>query len=450
VLGLINPVTGTELLPSQCQGELTADRLGNKLQPFSQFAPRLSATYDLMGNGKTQIHSSYSLYYSTKITLANALGNLGAVTLSWGNMANSGACSGSSTSCWQDLNFDGFVQANELSWVSGGIAPGVRPPSGGGSFNRDTGQLQVGLNTVDKSAKIGRTREAIVGMQHELIPNLAVGVDYVYRNYDRGTATYSEGLQPGCETSTTIPCVGPGFPIYAIYTVRNTYTDPVTGISAPYYTATPGTIVPTGLPSITMTSLDYTVYRGVILQATKRFSDRWQMNTSVTLQRSNPFDVYYTNPTGREFNHNHSSLARYLFKMSGAYALPYGLMVSGNLNINDGANRGLSIDGPGDDFDTGARTPGGNAIEANYSELDFQNNGTTRLKAVKLLDMGVSKTFALRGGKNRLKVMVDAFNLFNINTITDWESDNRSEIDFTAPSRIVPPRVIRFGMTIGF
>jgi hypothetical protein len=120
------------------------------------------------------------------------------------------------------------------------------------------------------------------------------------------------------------------------------------------------------------------------------------------------------------------------------------------LNINDGANRTLIIDGPGDDFDTGARTPGGNVIEANYDTLEFQTDGTTRNQAVKLLDLGLSKTFGLRGGRNRLKVMVDAFNILNVNTVTDWESDNRSSIDFTAPSSIVPPRVIRFGAQFGF
>jgi hypothetical protein len=46
--------------------------------------------------------------------------------------------------------------------------------------------------------------------------------------------------------------------------------------------------------------------------------------------------------------------------------------------------------------------------------------------------------------------MVDAFNILNVNTVTDWESDNRSSIDFTAPSSIVPPRVIRFGAQFGF
>ena len=52
-------------------------------------------------------------------------------------------------------------------------------------------------NNVDPSAELGRTREAIVGIQHELISNLAVGVDYIYRKYDKGTATYTQGYQPG-------------------------------------------------------------------------------------------------------------------------------------------------------------------------------------------------------------------------------------------------------------
>jgi hypothetical protein len=199
-----------------------------------------------------------------------------------------------------------------------------------------------------------------------------------------------------------------------------------------------------------MTNQDYQTYQGVILQANKRFSDRWQLNTSVTIQQNPGYDVYFTNPTGVEFNHGISTIAPYLFKMSGAYAAGWGIMVSGNFNMNAGANRGLTIDGPGDDFDTGARTPGGNVIEANYEELEFQNDGTTRLKAIKLLDMGVSKTFALRGGKNRLKVMVDAFNILNVNTITGYGSNNRSESDFIAPDSIVPPRVIRFGAQFSF
>ena len=69
------------------------------------------------------------------------------------------------------------------------------------------GVLLPAGNIVDQSAQIGRTREAIVGMQHELIANLAVGVDFIYRKYDRGTTTYTIGYQPG----------GPNGSLSAIY-----------------------------------------------------------------------------------------------------------------------------------------------------------------------------------------------------------------------------------------
>ncbi len=455
-----HPGTGAQLLPAQCQDETDiSPDTGKKLRPFSQFAPRFSATYDLLGNGKTQVHASYSLYFATKITLANQLNNLGFIGLSWGNMTDNGLCSTTqNASCWQDLNLDGFVTPNELSWVLGGTGGGGNPqpgnanagiPSGPGRFNIQTGALTPNRNAVDDSAQIGRTREGIVGLQHELIPNLAVGVDYIYRNYDRGTTGYNVGQQPGCATSTTMPCVSPGYPLTAIYTVRNIYTDPVTGISAPYYTATPGTVLTTGLATVTMTNLNYQIYKGVIVTANKRYSDRWQMQASVTIQTNPNFTNYTANPTGLEFTQGVSSINRYLFKLNGAYSLPYGVTVSGNLNVNDGANRSLSINGPGT-IPLGSVSATGATQTIQYNTLAFQNTGTTRFQPVKLLDMGVSKTFALRGGKNRLKVMLDGFNLFNINTVTGWNSNNMSTTGFTQPSNIVPPRVVRFGAQFGF
>jgi hypothetical protein len=462
VMGLINPNTGTELLPAQCEDPRDVDPVtGKPLEPFSQWAPRVSATYDLVGNGKTQVHASYSLYFATKITLANAIGNLGGVTASWGNMQDNGLCATNvNTSCWQDLNLDGFVQGNELSWVVGGL-PGMSPggtriPSFTGNFNADTGVLNPGGNTVDPSAQIGRTREAIAGVQHELIPNLAIGVDYVYRNYDHGTAGYLRGYQPGCESHAEVPCVGVGFPLSQIYSVRNTYTDPITGISAPYYTVPAGTVIPgNSLGTITVTNLSYDVYHGVILTANKRFSDRWQMNASVTIQTNPGYspEGSFTNRTGVEFTNGISNIERYLFKMSGAYSLPWGFMVSGNLNVNDGGNRTLSINGPGSVPLCGAPNAcasGSQTTGNTYNTLNFQPTGTTRLSPTKLLDLGLSKTFALRGGKNRLKVMLDAFNVFNINTIRGYSSNNLSNASFGAPNSIVPPRVVRFGAQFGF
>jgi len=46
--------------------------------------------------------------------------------------------------------------------------------------------------------------------------------------------------------------------------------------------------------------------------------------------------------------------------------------------------------------------------------------------------------------------MTDLFNVFNINTITGFNSNNRSLAGFTQPSGLVPPRVFRIGGSINF
>ena len=70
--------------------------------------------------------------------------------------------------------------------------------------------------------------------------------------------------------------------------------------------------------------------------------------------------------------------------------------------------------------------------------------------ARELLDLGAQKVFTFRGGKNRLKVMFDAFNVLNVNTITGYASNTLSSSNFNAPSAIIPPRVFRVGAQIVF
>src|SRR5262249_30210814 len=139
------------------------------------------------------------------------------------------------------------------------------------------------------------------------------------------------------------------------------------------------------------------------------FSNRWQMNTSVTMQTNPAYSPLgsYTNPTGVEFSNGRSTLARYIFKMSGMVQLPMGINASANLNINDGPNRTLTINGPGAVFN------GLNQSTLNVTSLEFQPRGTTRLAPTKLLDVEISKVIAFRGGRNRVTLTLDAFNIFN-------------------------------------
>ena len=423
-----------DILPSSCENATNVDpTTGKKLQAFSNFAPRLSVTYDIFGNGKTSVHASYSYYFATKITLANSLSGLySQPALTWGANQSSGACSTTAGApCWNDANKDSVIQINELIGA---------PTSSNSRYNTTTGVFAPAGNLVDPSAKIARTREVVAGLQHELISNLAVGVDYIYRKYDRGTAGFSVGYQPGS-----------GNNLASLYnpTVQ-TYTDPVTGLSAPYYITCTGCVRPSGLASITLTSTGYQIYHGVDFTVTKRFSNKWQANVAVTVQKNPGYlpDYTFTNPTGVQFSDGASTIARYLIKASGAYQLPFDIMLAANLNINDGATRTLSINGPGSVY--GGVTTTGAANPISYGTLAFETAGTTRFKPTELLDLSAQKVINFRGGKNRLKLMVDAFNVFNTNTILGYGSNNRSAGTFTAPSSLVPPRVFRIGGSISF
>ena len=422
-----------DLLPSQCDNATQTDpTTGKKIPSFANLAPRASVTYDVFGNGKTSVHASYSYYFQTKITLANSLSGLTGAYLQWGANQSSGACSTTAgASCWNDANHDSLVQINELI--------GTPTPSST-RFNLTTGVLGAAGNLVDDGVKIARTREIVAGVQHELIANLALGVDYIYRKYDRGQGSYSVGYQPGS-----------GNNLASLYnpTVQ-TYTDPITGLSAPYYVTCTGCVRPSGLASITMNTPGYQIYHGVDFTVTKRFSNKWQANVAVTLQKNPNYSPEYTftNPTGVQFSDGATTIARYLIKASAAYQLPWDIMLAGNLNINDGATRTLSINGPGSVY--GGVTTTGAASTISYGTLAYETAGNTRLKPTELLDLSMQKVVSFRGGKNRLKLMVDGFNVFNTNTILGFSSNNRSSSLFSSPSTIVPPRVFRIGASITF
>jgi len=424
-----------DLLPGQCEGELTGGLSpitgqNEKLRAFSQFSPRMSLTYDVFGNGKTAAKVTGSYYYATKITLANALSGLGGVGLTWGANQTSGACSTvANSTCWNDANRDGFIQRPELLGTPNFPAEFVN------------GVLVAAGNRVAEDAKLSRTREMTIGLSHELISNLAVGADYIYRRYDLGTQAYTIGFEPGAA----------GFPQSNIYNAAPlVHTDPVTGKTANYYTVQQGLTRPSG-PTITKSSLDYETYQGVDLTLNKRYSDKWQLNIAVTIQKRNDYDVFFTNPTGVDLFDGINTGSRYLLKVNGSYDLPWGIMASTNFNMNDGANRNMSINGPGQVY-------GGTSGTITYNTLNFEQGGTTRLERTVLWDAGLNKTFTFRGGQNRVKFTLDGFNILNSAPVLGFSSNNLSSLGTASNpvipaeriNSILPPRVFRAGITLWF
>ena len=221
----------------------------------------------------------------------------------------------------------------------------------------------------------------------------------------------------------------------------------MTGQTAPYYTICDGCTRPSGVGTILMTNPNYQIYHGVDMTATKRFSNRWQMQTALTIQNNPNYfpdgSATFINPTNRPFQEGISTIEPWIFKLQGSYTLPWDIIVSGNLNMNQGATRTLTINGPGQVY-------GGTTGTITYDTLEFTSRNEQRFDPIKLLDVGVQKVFQFNGGRQRIKLILDGFNMFNVNTITAYVSGNQSLAGFTQPSTIVSPRVFRVGTQLGF
>jgi hypothetical protein len=164
------------------------------------------------------------------------------------------------------------------------------------------------------------------------------------------------------------------------------------------------------------------------------------------VQKRNDYTVDggFTDPQNVEYGNGVSNLARYIFKLNGSYDLPWGVTASMNLNVNDGATRTMIINGPGNVFG------GVGQSLISRSTIQFQENNTTRFERTQLLDLSLQKTFSFRGGQNRIKVMIDGFNMLNTPTVLGYSSNNLSLTTNTRVSNIIPPRVFRIGAQINF
>jgi hypothetical protein len=200
-----------------------------------------------------------------------------------------------------------------------------------------------------------------------------------------------------------------------------------------------------------MTNPDYQIYKGVDITATKRYSNKWQMQASATIQTNPNYfpeeSATFIDPQNREWRNGFSTIPRWNVKVNGSYTLPWDVSASANYNAIEGASRTTTINGPGAVY--GGVNSSGASTTINRTTLEFEPRGDTRLDPVQLLDLGLQKNFRFKEGR-ALRVMFDAFNVFNVNTITTFSSGNRSLAGFTQPTVIVAPRVFRIGARLAF
>ena len=413
-----------DLLPAQCfEG---ADRNVN----FSDISPRLSATYDLFGSGKTVLKGGFAQYYGQGVGLSGALSLLGAIAVTFQNTT--------SRTCWDDANGDTIVQGNELHPEVPGC--GVFPSS----FDPETSLRTQTLNEVDPNLKNDRSTEVTAGIEHELLPNFAVGVNYIHRKYDR----FRSNIRIGETKDMWVPrewtdadAIAEGM-------------EPPSQFGLPsdgwiFYEFNPNLVRPPGIFRFQNVEEERR-YDGVDFTVTKRFSDRWMMNSAITVQRRIDDPNFCFDCTNNDKNEGFNNQTLYVVKLNGMYAFPGGWNASANLQIQEGGNRGIEFEGPPDGFRSGGISPNtGNPLTLDEVEFDAYPVRTVLEPVQHLLDAQVTKSFDLRGGRNRLNLIFSVFNVLNANTARSFEND-LNDNDFGDITSILPPRVARVQASITF
>jgi hypothetical protein len=367
---------------------------------YANVSPRLGVTYDVTGTGRTIAKASAAIYYGQGIFTAEEL--------------MPGADITTVRFPWRDLNNDRFVQRGELDLQRLLFFSGNYDPGNPTSTSTPT--------TIDPNLDNDRTSEMLAAVEHELLPNMAVGVTYIWRRYDRLTWSPRVGLS----SDDYIP-VTRSFSCGNDTCEQSTY--------AITYYQLPFTIPAADL----LTNRDFhRTHHGWELTVRRRFTGRWMANGSLGFNDTRQHIRDYEDPSNvRMFDNaqDNELNSRWIAKLTGAYELPFGVRLAGFLHARQGYPFARTIRSP-------ARTGGIGRVNVHVAAY-----GTTRLDDLIVLDLRAEKTFTM--GRVRATGSLDVFNLGNASTVLQREGI-QNVANANAVVEILAPRIARLGVRFAF
>jgi hypothetical protein len=367
--------------------------------------PRVSAIYDITGDGKTAAKASAGRYY---YILSTGGGGVSSVN----HNANY-----SETYGWNDANGDHKFQLGEQTG-----APVV-------SAVVVNGQVAT---SIDPSFRRPYTDEYSLALDRELMANTKLSVVYTYRREKFPQVT----INPDSPYATTLTtAVDPG-----LDGAIGTADDGTYG----YYARTSAL----NRSVITNDPTQVQSYKGIEFTVTKRLSNRWQMLAGYTLSKNELNGVsldtspnFLINANGNITNTANADRPNQ-FKLTGMYILPWhDVIVSGNFSAQQGPPITRQI----------SRAVGFSTNQI----INLEPLGNTRLDTLNKVDVRLGKLFKFN--TRSFEASVDFDNLLNADTI--WSVRNRTEAtsftdpttgqkatlqQFLSPVAILAPRTVVF------
>jgi hypothetical protein len=285
--------------------------------------------------------------------------------------------------------------------------------------------------------------EATAGIETQLPGAIRVGAMFHYRTNrdqfgDRNNAVPTSAYTAHTVTIPNGPGGGPA----------NTNLKPTT---ATVYN------IPASLASADATVRDNdpyldTEYKGIEFTATKRFSQKWQMQAGFTIG-SNEGGINSATGSGQGTGDlNDPNLTLYprgiigndsetALRISGSYELPYRISLAGSLLSNNGYPYVSTFA-----LSRAAAATQGIALTRASQTIMLSERGDERYPNVTMMDLRLSRSF--RFGSRSFQPTIDFFNVTNSDTKDN--QNNGVGANYLIPTSILTPRTIRVGFSLNF
>jgi Carboxypeptidase regulatory-like domain/TonB-dependent Receptor Plug Domain len=409
---------------------ITAPAADNLID-VSLLSPRVGVSYALDEAGRTLLRASYGLFGA----------QLGSGTVQNFSAASLAILIYSAT----DRNGNNVADPGELDELIGWTGVDPDDPGSGVNFNR-----------VDPNLTSPKTHEIVLGLDHELMPNLVVSGAFTWRRFNDVIWT-SVDLSSG---NTVYPLVGMTRADYVQEGVVSGSAPGIGSFNQPVYTPIESRLPPGNGGEYRNRPGYHQRYLGFEVQATKRFADRWmarvgfttsthreyfddpalalQDPTSTTIFPNIDGGVVVTPSSASGKSEIYMLMPRYQFNASALYQLAWGINVAGNL---------VARDGFGQPYFATTESSDPSFTEKRVLLVDPD---ASRLPGVVSFDMRVGKSFIL--SRHELALDLDLFNVLNRSTVLGRQYDTTAtgSTGFNQPLEIMNPRLVRLGVRFRF
>jgi len=407
-------------------------------------AGRFSATYDLLGTGKTILKTSVGKYFD-QISTGTPPNPNGAISQQY---------------VWTDSNGDYVFQPGAMAWNGTSYVGGTGSELGAFVSGSNNLANPYGPLTFNKSLKRPSRNEFTIGVDHEVLPNMLISTSFIHRREHnvQGNVDQNPDQWPNIYTLVTLREPGPdgcsllftplGCPVIP--------TDTGDERSIQAYSLNPGSTTTT----VTVNDDRLAVhYNGIEVSLTKRFSKNWLALVGYDYGKTRQDLISLGNPNNVNVNAGGiSGGRRHIFKGSASYILPwYGILIGTEFQMQSGLPITRTWTPP-----VCSATVLTNCLNQNQG-LNVTPRGSIELDGLNVFNVKIGKSF--RVGRQLLDLSIDGYNLSNANTVYSVATNSTTRAvryagdpaqpqvfipNFMSPNNALGPRIWRFNLTYSF